>query len=593
MNRLFLILGLVLSFTLGASAQDCVDVEHYSAYSITSYLSFPFTSSSSGNTYDKVAFYVEPVADGDLTSLSLMSYNGNTGTGFDGTFRVWAYADSSGYPTTVLAGPQDYATAGWTASYGTFDVVDLSALGYSFSSGVPFHVVWEFIPTVAGDALQPLAVTGVGSAFASQMLNATLGEWGWWFTGLGDLVQIVEVCYSETPPGNFALSSAFIDMGRIEVGGSLSEGFYGYNSGGMTTTLSALNVTNPAYFSASTATLPVDLAPGDSVYITVDFTPGSEAIFRDTTSVDCIWTSNGMPAEATNFFTIAGSSDGALTNDWAGAPDEMDWFVSASGDTSISGATWQLFSGGLNRNGPLAGHYYSAPGDTASSELYTFIDNASLGNITWRYAYTQSYPTWTLDHALLVYGVENDTLTYLYGFDVTSFQQQSPTWAHLTAELDSLPDSLACSFYYGGSDADSWFLDDVEFIKSCDPIVLDASLGAGSLLELNWTPFAGESVIIYQSDDAYDFSAATAIATVPSDLGSYSFAASGAKRFYRAVRDCTPVAPARMEKMHKHPDGLSRIAMSDLLQINGASRSSQTRILPARDASIGSLQLSR
>lgn len=582
MRGFILILLGLLTMGSSANAQDCVDVEYWSSGTISTYLEFPFTSTTSGNTYSKVGFYIDPVADGDLSALRAQFYNNNVPTPYDGTLRVWACADTSGSPAAVLSGPLDFPTAGFNATYGAWDEVDLSPMGHSFLAGVPFHVVWEFIPASDGNALNPIAVSG--AEFGSQMYNETLDAWAWWFTDVGDLVQEVEVCYSETPPGNFVLSSNFIDMGRVEAGGSLSEELLAYNNGGMNTTLTSITVTNPAFFSALAGpALPYSFAPGDSVALSVFFTPGATSIFRDTTSVVFNWSSDGG-SNQTEFFTIAGSSDGVLTNEWSGAPDEPDWFVNAPGDTSIYGGTWQLFAGSFNRTGTIAGHGYTAETDTAAAELYTFVDNPTLDEFTLQYAHTQNYPGDTFLHALFVYGIEEDSLEFLYGFDVTDLQQQSPTWAHVSAELDSLPDSLAVSFYYEGSFADSWFIDDVEFLQGCGEIVLDAQALSSAQVSLTWMPFAGGVVRIMQSEDAYDFSMAVEVDSVPSEAGSYQLSAiAGQARFFHAVRECDPELNAGMARIDQHPRGTSKIAVSDLSRVVVPSRSAQP-LLPIAPA---------
>lgn len=565
MKRVVWILLLLLS-SLGARAQQCDTIAYHDGFAVSFYASFPLVAAP--NTFNKVAYYINPAADGNLTFMRMQFYNNNLNPalGHNGTLRVWIHDDAAGEPGSVVAGPVDFATNAFVTTFGQWDQVSLAGLGYSFTNGVPFHVVWEFIPAPATPThkLAPLGVTGVGSAFGNQMYNSATSQWGWWFTNRGDLLQEVGVCYTSTPPGNLALSDLQVDMGRVEVGQTLSETFTATNTGGMNTTVTGISVTNPALYSATIAGLPVTLAPGESTDFTVSFQPGANVVFRDTTSVDIAWTSNAQPATS-SFFAIAGSSEGLLTNDWNGAPAELDWFLSADGDTSYAGAYWQLFSGGFNRNFPFAGHRYTAQGDTASSELYAILPNPLLDDITVSYAYTQNYSVDTQLHALLVYGVEDGILDYLYGFDVTSFTSDSPLWSHLTATLDSLPDSVAVSFYYGGTYADDWFIDDIEFVRSCNPIQIDVVMAGGDVV-IGWEPFAGETVRILRSADAYDFSAATEVASAPSEDGSVSQPAAGSKWFYRAVRDClpVPVAPAGLRRLDRHPDGVVTRRLEDL-----------------------------
>lgn len=571
--------ALVCALFSASQAQNCVTVAYYTGYNPTFYAGFPLTGG--GNTFTKVAYYINPAADGNVQSMRMMFYNNNLVpvVPHTGTFRVWAYSDNAGVPNAVEAGPLNVNAAPFAAVYGTWDSIDLTGLAYSFTANVPFHIVWEFIPS-GTSKLDPLGVTGAGYALGNQMYNSTLAQWGWWFTGSGDLMEEVTICYVTTPPGDLQLGTAFVDMGRSEDGTNLSETFQAFNHGGMNTTVSAVSTTNPAVFSASVAGgLPQVLTPGDSLSFTVTFNSGAATIFRDTTHVDLAWTSNAQPTDHTYFAAIAGSSDCRLTNDWTGAPDELDWYVAASGDTSIYGGTWQLFSGGLNRNFPFAGHGYTAEGDTASSELYAFLDNANLDDIDWTFAHTQNYPADTQDHALLVYGVENDVLTFLYGFDVTSFQQQAPTWAHLTAALDSLPDSLACSFYYGGSYADSWFVDDVEFCRSCSVLEIGIAYQPGNLVALSWAPYPGETVQIWRSNDAYDFSGAVLVATEASETGGSLQSAAGNQGFYRAVRDCSPavqIERAGLVRLDRHPDGVTTRRMSDLVPVTPSRERGRT-----------------
>ncbi len=588
-RRLFYLLTLLLTLGSQARAQDCNFIAYHTGYTVAWYASFPLVSGA--NTFNKVAYYLNPVAAGDLMTLRLQFYNNNLVpiVGHQGTFNVSVYSDNPadpGTPLAVVAGPMAVSANGFAAVYGTWDTVDLSPLNYSFATGVPFHVVWEFVPSVTGHKLAPLGVNGLGYALGCQMYNAGTSAWGWWFTSRGDLLEEVELCYSTTPPGNCMLSNSFVDMGRLEVNQSRSDTFYAFNTGGMNTTITGLATTNPATYSASIqGGLPRVLAPGDSALVTFTYSPGSAAVYRDTTSVNLSWTSNALPTDVASFFAIAGSSEGKLTNDWTGSPGELDWYLAASGDTSITGSTWQLYSGGLNRHGYLAGHIYTAEGDTASSELYTFLDNSNLDDISWRFAYTQNYPADTQDHALLVYGVEGGLLTYLYGFDITSFQQQSPTWAHLTASLDSLPDSLACSFYYGGSYADSWFIDDVDFMRSCSAIDIAVDGPAGGNFEITWAAFPGEMVKVLRSANAYDFSAATVVATEPSELGLALVPASGTAGYFRAVRDCVPVpATAGLRRLARHPDGITTRRMEDLLPVQRpeASRSGTRPLMDPR-----------
>jgi|GEM_PF-2478869 len=573
-KRLFFLLAMLLTLGSQSRAQDCSFIAYHTGYPVTWYASFPLASGS--NTFSKIAYYLNPVAAGDLMTLRLQFYNNNLSPalGHQGNLLVSVYSDNPadpGTPLSVVAGPMSVSTNAFATVYGTWDTVDLSPLAYSFSTGVPFHVVWEFVPAITGHKLAPLGVNGLGYAAGCQMYNSTAvpPAWGWWFSSRGDLLEEVELCYSSTPPGNLVLGNYFVDMGRLEVNQSRSDSFYATNTGGMNTTITGLATTNPATFSASLAGgLPQVLAPGDSALVTFTYTPGSTAVFRDTTSVNLSWTSNSLPVAVESFFTIAGSSEGQLTNDWTGSPEELDWFLSASGDTSITGSTWQLYSGGLNRHGYLAGHIYTAVGDTASSELYTFLDNSNLDDISWRFAYTQNYPTDTQDHALLVYGVEGGLLTYLYGYDITSFQQQSPTWAHLTASLDSLPDSLACSFYYGGSYADSWFIDDVDFTRSCSAIDIAVDGPIGGNVEISWAAFPGETVKILHSASAYDFSAATVVATEPSELGLALVPVAGTAGYFRAVRDCVPVpATVGLRRLDRHPAGVTTRRVEDLMPV--------------------------
>jgi hypothetical protein len=566
MKRVVWIL-LLLVASLSARAQQCDTIAYHDGFAVTFYASFPLVAAP--NNFTKVAYYIDPAANGNLTFMRMQFYNNNLNpvVGHNGTLRVWVHADVAGEPGTILAGPVDFSTNAFVTTFGQWDQVSLAGLGYSFTNGVPFHVVWEFIPAPANPThkLAPLGVTGAGSAYGNQMYNAAVSQWGWWFTGRGDLLQEVGVCYTTTPPGNLDLSDYQVDMGRVEVNQSLSETFSATNSGGMNTTVTGISVTNPAVYTASIPGLPVTLAPGQSVDFTVTFQPGANVLFRDTTSVDIAWTSNSVPG-ISEFFAIAGSSEGTLTNDWTGGPAELDWFISADGDTSIAGTTWQLFSSGFNRNFPFVGHRYTAQGDTASSELYAITANPLLDDISLTYAYTQNYIADTQLHALLVYGVDGDSLNYLYGFDVTSFTSASPVWSHLTAALDSLPDSVAVSFYYGGTFADDWFLDDIEFVRSCTPIQIDVVLAGGDVV-IGWEPFAGETVKILRSADAYDFSAATVVASVSSAAGSVSQPAAGSKWFYRAVRDCTPVMDqptAGLRRLDRHPDGVTTRRLQDL-----------------------------
>lgn len=553
-----------------ARGQNCVSIAYWTGYPVVWAAGFPVTDG--GNVFNKVAYHINPTANGNVQSLRVMLYNNNLSpvVPHNGTLRVWAYSDNAGAPDAIVAGPLDFSTNGFAAVYGAWDEVSLVALNYNFSANTPFHIVWQFLPQAANHKLDLLGVNGAGFPVGSQMFNSTLNQWGWWFTTRGDAMEEVSVCYTTTPPGSLDLSGAIVDMGRIENGVPSTENFRAYNHGGMNTTVTAIAITNPTCYSASVAGgLPRVLTPGDSLSFSLTFNSGATTVFRDTTSVDFAWTSNAV-AHHTYFFAIAGSSECTLTNDWTGSPGEPDWHVAAYGDSSIYGGTWQLFPGGLNRNAPFAGHGWTAQNDTASAELYTFLDNANLDDITWRYAYTQDYPADVVDHRLLVYGIENDTLSFLYGFDVTGFSQSSPVWAHLTASLDSLPDSLACSFYYGGSYADSWFIDDVEFCRSCSAIPLGIAYQGGNLT-LSWPPFPGETVRIWQSGQAYDFGAATLAAIVPSAVGGVSLPAVGSMAFYRAVRDCQPppalVQGAGLRRIHRHPDGISKRAIRDLVPL--------------------------
>ncbi|MFA7331644.1 MAG: hypothetical protein WC326_11295 [Candidatus Delongbacteria bacterium] len=582
MKRILWIL-LLLVASLGARAQQCDTIAYHDGYAATFTSSFPLVSGT--NNFTKVAYYIDPAAAGALTFMRLQFYNNNLApvVGHNGTLRVWVHGDNAGEPGSVVAGPVDFNAAPFAAVYGTWDQVNLAGLGYSFTGGVPFHVVWEFIPSTAGHKLAVVGVTGTGAAFGNQMFNqgAVPPAWGWWFTGRGDLIQQVGLCYTVTPPGNLELADLDVDMGRVEVGQSLTETFTATNTGGMNTTVTGISVTNPALYSATIAGLPVVLAPGQSVDFSLSFQPGANVIFRDTTSVDISWTSNAV-AHSSQFFAIAGSSEGTLTNDWSGAPEELDWFISADGDTSYAGAYWQLFSGGLNRSFPLAGHRYTAEGDTASSELYTLLENPLGDDLTLRYAYTQNYPDDTVQHALLVYGVEGGNLNYLYGFDVSTYTQGAPVWAHLTAQLDSLPDSVAVSFYYGGSYADDWFIDDVELIRSCTPIQISILQQGGNVV-VGWEPFAGETVRILRSADAYDFSGASVVASESSSVGDVTLPATGSQWFYRAVRDCVPVveAPASaLRRLDGHPDGIRSRRLEELLPARH-SADRELRILPA------------
>lgn len=590
MCKRFLWLMLLLVASLGARAQVCDTVKYHDGFGISFYGAFPVVQTVAPfYTFNQVAYYIDPAANGSLTFLRLMSYNNNLApvVGHIGTLRVWIYSDDTvtpGRPATILAGPVDFSTNGFATVYNTWDQVSLTGLGYTFTAGVPFHLVWEFLPSVAGHKLAVLGVTGASYALGNQMYNFTTSQWGWWFTGRGDLMQEVGVCYTATPPGNLELSDFQVDMGRVEVGQSLTETFTATNNGGMNTTVTGISVTNPALYNASIAGLPVVLAPGQSVDFDVTFQPGANVIFRDTTSVDIAWTSNAV-AHSSGFFAIAGSSEGTLTNDWSGNPDELDWFISADGDTSYAGAYWQLFSGGFNRNFPFVGHRYTVEADSASSELYAIVDNSMGDDLTLRFAQTQNYPGDAESHALLVYGVEGGLLNYLYGYDLTPFTQQSPTWAHLTAVLDTLPDSVAVSFYYGGSFADDWFIDDVELVRSCTPIEISVVQSGGNV-EIGWTPFAGETVRILRSAEPYDFSSAVEVASAPSMDGELSLPISGARWFYRALRDCVPVPaapPTALRRLEHHPDGISTRRLSTLRPALGAAeRLGTPTILDAR-----------
>ncbi|MCB1046572.1 MAG: matrixin family metalloprotease [Calditrichaeota bacterium] len=555
---------------------NCETIAYHTAQGgATFYATFPIIGA---NTFRKVAYYIDPPADGTVEAMRLQYYNANVTPAnggplpHNGTLRVTIHADNAGLPGAQTYGPFDYSTNGFAATFGSWDEVDLSSHGITFSALVPYHVVWEFIPTTEGtDQLAPLGTTFAAGASGNQMYNETTAAWNWWFTGRGDLLQQVDVCYTETPPGNLVLSESIVDLGRIEIGSELSTTVDVQNTGFQDLTINSISLSNGVHFSASMAGLPLVLAPNATSSFTVTYN-SPVAVFRDTTTVSVNW-----GAHSSEMFILAGSSECNLSNDWVGQPDEQDWFVSQAGDTNILGGSWFLFGDSFNRPGNFLGHPYTAENDTAFSELYTFLDNAEFDNISWRFAQTQQFAEDTQDHELLVYSVQNDTLNFLTGFDIsdTLFWQSSPTWSHITASLDSLPDSLAFSFLYAGTFADSWYIDDVEFCRTngpCYPISIDIAKLAGNNVQVSWTPYAttDDVVNIWESTNAYDFTSATLVAIVPMANGQISLPAASPKKFYVATVDCHPTMEASsssLPRIERHPLGKDRIPMSSLRRV--------------------------
>ncbi len=582
---------------------DCVDDGNCDTFAywqsqggITFYATFPVIDAVNEVEIRRVAHFITPAADGDVETMRAQYYNANAtpAIAHDGTLRTWIYSDLAGEPDAILAGPLDVTTDGFAAAFGAYDVVDLTPLNYSCSAGVPFHIVWEFLPDTEGtDELAILGTSGV--SVGSQMYNEYPEAWGWWFTGRGDQVLEVDICYTETPPGNIVVVPTFQDLGRIENGMDVSGTFHAINTGQLDATVNSVAVGNPAHYSASAAGLPAVVAPGDSVEITVTFNSMADTVFRDTTTVFVDW--DQAARLTTEFGVIAGSSECEfLTNDWVGAPDELDWFVEATGDTNILGGSWFFFSGGFDRPTPFVGHPYTAEGDTAASELYTFVDNAGLDNLQWGFANTQSFPADTREHFLLVYGVEEDTLDFLYGFDIsdTLFWETAPAWGHITADLDSLPDSVAVSFFYGGENGDTWYIDDVEICRTpgpCDPIEITATKLPGNQVRISWDPFGGAEVSIYESDMAYDFGGGTLLATVDSSVGEYIVATvTNDGRFHRAEVDCFPTARATgPAKIREHPRQQDRLPVSSLrgLEAVQSSRDMMGPVMPAKTTPSG------
>jgi hypothetical protein len=519
-------------------------------------------------TFRKVAYRIVPPADGEVESMRLQLYNANitpTPVPHNGTLRISIWSDNAGLPLAQTAGPFDYSTNGFVAAFGAWDEVDLSSHNITFDAGVPYHVIWEFLPTATADKLSILLpATGV---VGSQMFEETAGTWNWWFASAGvrrgDLLEQVDVCYTDTPPGNLVLESTLVDLGRIENGSPVSATIGVENTGFQDLTISSVSVGNPATFSASMSGLPLVLAPGGTSSFDVTFNSAT-SVFRDTTSVFVNWDANTSSA-----FAIAGSSECTLSNDWTGQPDEPDWFVAELGDTNILGGSWFLFGSGFNRQETFIGHPYTATGDTAVSEIYAFVDNSGFDNISWRFAQTQQFSEDTQGHALLVYAIENDTLNFLYGFDISdsTFWQPSPTWSHITASLDTLPDSLAFSFLYEGTFADSWYLDDVEFCRSdgpCYPIAIQVVNSPGATMTVDWTPYSGSNdvVKVWESTQPYDFTSATVVASAAAGAGTVSFPEAGDDRFYRATVDCHPAEATAntLPRILHHPRGQERLA---------------------------------
>lgn len=474
---------------------NCETIAYHSGQgNATFYASFPIIGA---NTFRKVAYRIVPPATGTVETLRLMSYNGNVPPAsggpipHNGTLRVTIWSDNAGSPGTQLEGPYDYSTNSFAALFGAWDEVDLSPHDIGFTAGVPYHVVWEFIPAVEGtDKLAPLGTTWAAGAQGNEMYNEVTAAWNWWFTGRGDLFEQVDVCYTDTPPGNLVLSTSLVDLGRIENGQTVSTTIGVENNGFQNLTINSLSLSNGATFDATMAGLPLVLAPGGTGTFDVSFSSPT-SVFRDTTTVFVNW-----DATQSELFLLAGSSECTLSNNWSGQPDEPDWFVAEQGDTNILGGSWFLFGSGFNRPDVFIGHPYTAQNDSAFSEIYAFVDNSNFDNIDWRFAQTQQFSEDTQLHQLLVYSVENDTLDFLTGFDIsdTLFWQASPTWGHITASLDSLPDSLAFSFLYGGTFADSWYIDDVEFCRSagpCYPIGIDIVNTPGATMTVTWIPYPG------------------------------------------------------------------------------------------------------
>jgi hypothetical protein len=553
-------------------AEDCETIAYHSSQGGAGwYAGFPMLATASGD-FTKVGYYIDPPANGTVEGMRMQFYNVEAAVPHLGTFRVWCYSDTSGSPESILAGPLDFDASTFTASYGTWDEMDLTPLGFSFTSGTPYHVVWEFLPAAPGtDELSVLGTNGTN--VGNQMYNDTQTAWGWWFTDSGDLLEEVDVCYTEVPPGNIVLDRNFVDMGRIEDGLDLETTFYAINDGGMDATVNSVSVSNSATFAASV--VPATLAAGDSALVTVTYNSGGTTTFRDTTTVYVDW---GVVLDTVEFFGIAGSSAcEELVNDWDGEPNELDWYETNYGPTT---QTWGFFFG-LDRDPSFAGHQYSAT-DTSANMLWTILDNPAQDDLALTFAQNQAYPAWTVFHALYVGNIADDTLSWDYYFDLSdsTLLVWDGIWSHITAGLTDLPDSVAVGFYYEGYDADNWFIDDIEFCYEepafCPPVAITGITAGGGTVSLTWAPVADVMVNIYESADAYDFSGATLVASVDGSLGAASGATVLTTGFYNAVVDCNP--PARLSNgMTKQSSKLPASTLSTAHVAKQAARSMDLR----------------
>ena len=161
------------------------------------------------------------------------------------------------------------------------------------------------------------------------------------------------------PQPNIALSDTSLDFGDVELGSSADRTLRIYNVGGLELGVDSLTVDNPEEFSVVSPTSPDTIAVGDSLEVTLRFTPSAVGLRSGTLTIY----SNDPDNPDT---TVALSGNGVVIPDIALSQISIDFDGVAIGDSS-SVALW-VYSVGtdtLEVTGLVAtGDYSAVPGQT-------------------------------------------------------------------------------------------------------------------------------------------------------------------------------------------------------------------------------------
>ncbi len=524
MRGMWVVLMIIWAGAAVVQAQE-VDTLSYYQGSIAYWAEFPNTSG--GDHYDKAGMMVTPLQDGVLLEFAIFEYVPPFSY-TDGDFLVTVYSNTYGgglaLPGAPLTGTMAFDAADFNSTTG-WNYLDISPLGFTFSAGDTFHVVWEYVPET--DETFHTLLTDEAPPLVSSMHQVENDSWGYWFAGAGDALEAVVVEYTGTVPAALSIQPDWWDMGQVETGADLVRPVDLINSGGEVLTISNLVLTNPEVFSFQPMDLPLTILPLDTVTVDLIYNSLEPGIY-DTTSL-VVEHDGQVAVSVSSFWTRAGATDAEwLSNEWMDDPGEPVWYQTSFADTT---EPWALYSG-FHRSPWFAGHFWSYPADSVADLLWTVIPNPDLSSLEITFAQNQLSPEDTQLHHLWLGHVEQDTVYWNYYFDLTEITVEDNLWHYVAADAGFLfADSLCVGFFYAGSYADAWYLDDVALNIGPD-LELDISENAGNV-EITWQDGFAGVVNIYSAPLPYG--PFTYLVSVPASTGMLSLPVDTDHCFYRAT----------------------------------------------------------